>query len=70
MGGRRRRRGSRKRRSRRSRRGRRRRRGGDGEQYKFGGVGFVERILRFWRKKAKKRGEKIELRRHKKKREG
>ena len=55
MGGRRRRRGSRKRRS------RRRRRGGDGEQYKFGGVGFVERILRFWRKKAKKRGEKIEL---------
>ena len=64
MGGRRRRRGSRKRRS------RRRRREGDGEQYKFGGVGFVERILRFWRKKAKKRGEKIELRRHKKKREG
>ena len=70
MGGRRRRRrGSRKRRRRRRRRGRRRR-GGDGEQYKFGGVGFVERILRFWRKKAKKRGEKIELRRHKKKREG
>ena len=53
MGGRRRRRGSRKRRN------RRRRRGGDGEQYKFGGVGFVERILRFWRKKAKKRGDKL-----------
>ena len=61
-GRRRRRRGSRKRRSRRSRRGRRRRRrGGEGEQYKFGGVGFVERILRFRGEKAKKRGEKNEL---------